>query len=257
MRKNQWNWLMIGVIAFLALAAIGFTIAAVVCENKCRKEGFEDTDYTGKCQCTNPPYWGDACEKTCAGYLSDKKECCSGKDHGTWDPKANVCNCIAPWKAPDCSSQSCPKDCSGHGTCDEKSGKCTCKGNWTGDDCATCPAHWDPAQDCAKCLPNWDIATKCAKCLNKWSGDDCKTCPAHIDPAQGCVAGKCLPHWSGDDCTTCPAHWDSAKDCNDCLSGWGPDIKTDPNTKCATPMCPGWKDWKTPQCSAHGTCVPL
>lgn len=117
------------------------------------------------------------------------------------------CICRDGYGGDDCSSKSCPGNCtdSSHGLCNGDLGACDCFPGWGNDDCSRkveCPNNCTVDAGCMAhgvCL-----STGVCDCYDEWTGEDCSqlACPDNCNDHGLCSHGQCvcLPGFYGDAC---------------------------------------------------------
>lgn len=148
--------------------------------------------------------------------------CCSATTLGESCPtdKCGVCICNSLWSGDNCncSTTSCPNNCSyadGHGEC--VCGKCQCKGVWGGESCAcnttnVCKCE-NPAYCCVESKYGKGGCTEssCGACIcppsftNEFCNCSTKECLRNCSYHGSCTCGKCVcdSDYTYDDCS-CP-----------------------------------------------------
>ncbi|XP_051789085.1 tenascin-N isoform X8 [Erpetoichthys calabaricus] len=137
----------------------------------------------------------DQCSQgCCGGGKGGIASLCS--NHGTFKRETCECDCDEGWEGEDCSTRSCPNDCTDNGRCED--GKCICYQGYAGVDCSEllCPGDCSDKGHCVDGV---------CQCFEGFMGDDCsqRRCPNDCSNNGKCNNGVCIcdEGFTGHDCS--------------------------------------------------------
>ncbi|XP_039591333.1 tenascin-N-like isoform X3 [Polypterus senegalus] len=137
----------------------------------------------------------DQCSQgCCGGGKGGTASLCS--NHGTFKRETCECDCDEGWEGEDCSTRSCPNDCTDNGRCED--GKCICYQGYAGVDCSEllCPGDCSDKGHCVDGV---------CQCFEGFMGDDCsqRRCPNDCSNNGKCNNGVCIcdEGFTGHDCS--------------------------------------------------------
>ncbi|XP_041127388.1 tenascin-N isoform X2 [Polyodon spathula] len=139
-------------------------------------------------------YLKDQCSQGCCGGGAGLASLCSG--HGSFKRDTCSCDCHEGWEGEDCSTRSCPNECSDNGRCVD--GKCVCYEGYIGVDCSE-QLCLNDCSDKGRCVDGM------CQCFSGFTGEDCsqRTCLNDCSSNGECDDGVCICEegFFGDNCS--------------------------------------------------------